>query len=92
MVEETYLEEKELTDKEKDTIRSLYYENRLLLDDLADLLGPIEATRVYELKREVSANADKMPEPSDIGSLPSDEDALDRIPDDVLDEVDEDDS
>lgn len=91
--EKTYLEERDLSDKEKDLVRSLYYENRLLLEDVADLLGGIEAARVYQLKKDIESNADKMPEPSDIGSIPSDEEALDDIPDDVLEEVrDEEDS
>ena len=50
MFEKTYLEDKELSDEEKSLIRSLYYEDRLLLKDVADLLGPMEAVRVYELK------------------------------------------
>jgi hypothetical protein len=87
MREKTYLEEKDLSDTDKDLVRSLYYENRLLLQDVADLLGAIEAARVYQLKKDIESNSDKMPDPSDIGSIPSDEEALDDIPDDVLDEV-----
>jgi hypothetical protein len=87
MREKTYLEEKDVSDTDKDLVRSLYYENRLLLQVVADLLGAIEAARVYQLKKDIESNSDKMPDPSDIGSIPSDEEALDDIPDDVLDEV-----
>jgi hypothetical protein len=87
MREKTYLEEKDLSDTDKDLVRSLYYENRLLLQDVADLLGAVEAARVYQLKKDIESNSDKMPDPSDIGSIPSDEEALDDIPDDVLEEV-----
>lgn len=91
MRDETFLQEKELTDQEKSLIRSLYYEDRLLLRDVADLLSPIEAARVYQLKNDIDRPADEIPEPSDIGSLPDDEEFYqDKIPDEVMDEFDED--
>lgn len=90
MIEKTYLEDKELSDEEKSLIRSLYYENRILLKDVADLLGSMEAVRVYELKNSIDKPPEDMPEPSDIGELPSDEEFYEeKIPDEVLDEVDD---
>lgn len=88
MEEKTFLQDKELSDEEKSLVRSLYYEDRLLLRDVADLLSSIEAARVYELKNSVDRVSD-IPEPADIGSIPSDEEFYqDEIPDEVLEEVD----
>lgn len=87
MEKKTYLEEKDLTDQKKDVVRSLYYEGRILMQDVADILGPIEAARLYELKKGLDVNIDDMPSPDDIGSVPTDDESLDRIPDDVLEEV-----
>ena len=82
-MEETYLEDKDLSGEEESVIRMLYYENRILLEDVADLLGPMEAMRTYLLKDSIDREPDKIPEPSNV-AIPSDE----EIPDEVLDEVD----
>lgn len=89
MRKKTYLQDKELSDDEKNVIRSLYFENRLLLEDVADLLGSMEAARVYELKSSIESE-NEVPEPSFSGSFKGTEDSLDDIPDEVLDELDED--
>jgi len=88
MKDKTFLQHRELSDEEKSLVRSLYYENRLLLKDVADLLSPIEATRVYELKNSID-DPSSIPEPSEIGSIPSDEEFYkDEIPDEVMEDVD----
>lgn len=87
MVDETYLEDKDLSKEEKSVIRMLYYENRILLEDVADLLGPMEAMRSYILKDSIDREPDAIPEPADV-AIPSDEEFYDEeIPDEVLDEV-----
>lgn len=87
---ESYLEDKDLSEEEKSVIRMLYYENRLLLEDVADLLGPMEAMRSYTLKESIDREPEEIPEPADV-PIPSDEEFYDEeVPDEVLDEVTDD--
>lgn len=90
MDNKSYLEDKNLSNEEKSVIRMLYYENRLLLEDVADLLDPMEAMRSYTLKESIDRDPEKIPEPGDV-PIPSDEEFYDEeIPDEVLDEVKDD--
>jgi hypothetical protein len=83
---ETYLEDKNLSNEEKSVIRMLYYEDRLLLEDVADLLGPMEAARSYILKDRIDSPVNKIPEPEDV-SIPGDEDFYnEEIPDEVFED------
>lgn len=87
MIDETYLEDKDLSEKEKNVIRMLYYENRIMLEDVADILGSMDAMRSYILKDGLEVELDSIPEPADV-EIPSDKEFYDEeIPDEVLDEV-----
>lgn len=78
----TPLEEHDPTDEQKRLLHALYYEDRIQLEDIADILGSMEAARLHALKQSLE-NDVPVPDDIDPDELSSDEEFYGGTPDTV---------